>query len=82
MNKMAHANLRQGLFYFFPLERGKLPQHGGTMGILDGILKGVGDKLLGGEVHGGVMEQVLGLINNPQTGGLSGLVEQFTTKGL
>ncbi len=52
------------------------------MGILDGILKGVGGKLFGGEAQGGLMEQVLGLINNPQTGGLSGLVEQFTNKGL
>ncbi len=52
------------------------------MGILDGILKSVGGKLFGGEAQGGLMEQVLGLINNPQTGGLSGLVEQFTSKGL
>ena len=52
------------------------------MGILDGIIKGVGDKILGGEAPGGLFEQVLGLINNPQTGGLSGLVEQFTSKGM
>ena len=52
------------------------------MGILDGIIKGVGDKIFGGEAPGGLLEQVLGLINNPQTGGLSGLVEQFTSKGM
>ena len=28
------------------------------------------------------MEQVLGLINNPQTGGFAGLVEMFKSKGL
>jgi uncharacterized protein YidB (DUF937 family) len=55
---------------------------GGIMGILEGILKGLGDKISGGEAHGGLIEQVLGLINNPQTGGLSGLVDQFNNKGL
>jgi uncharacterized protein YidB (DUF937 family) len=52
------------------------------MGILEGILKGLGDKFLGGAEQGGLMEQVIGLINNPQTGGLSGLVDQFNNKGL
>ena len=52
------------------------------MGILDGIIKGVGDKIWGGEAPGGLFEQVLGLIDNPQTGGLSGLVDQFNNKGL
>ncbi len=52
------------------------------MGILDGIIKGIGGKFFGGAEQGGIMEQVLGLINNPQTGGLSGLVEQFTSKGM
>jgi uncharacterized protein YidB (DUF937 family) len=28
------------------------------------------------------MEQVLGLINNPETGGLGGLIETFKSKGL
>ena len=52
------------------------------MGILDGIMKEVGGKIFGGEAPGGLLEQVLGLINNSQTGGLSGLVEQFTSKGM
>jgi uncharacterized protein YidB (DUF937 family) len=52
------------------------------MGIFDEILKGAGSKILGGAGQGGLMEQVIGLINNPQTGGLSGLTEQFTSKGL
>jgi uncharacterized protein YidB (DUF937 family) len=52
------------------------------MGILDGIIKGLGGRFFGGVEQGGMMEQVLGLINNPQSGGLSGLVEQFTSKGM
>jgi uncharacterized protein YidB (DUF937 family) len=52
------------------------------MGILDEILKGVGGKILGGEGQSGLLNQVFSLINNPQTGGLSGMVEQFTSKGL
>jgi uncharacterized protein YidB (DUF937 family) len=52
------------------------------MGILDGILKGLGGKVLGGAERGGLMEQVIGLVNNLQGGGLSGLVEQFTSKGM
>lgn len=53
------------------------------MGILDGLIKGVGGQLLGGtEGQGsGLMDIVLGLINNPQTGGLAGLIEQFRNKG-
>ena len=42
----------------------------------------VGGQLFGGASQGGLMEQVLGLINNPQTGGLGGLVEMFKSKGL
>ena len=52
------------------------------MGFLDEITKVVGGKLFGGASQGGLMEQVLGLINNPQTGGLGGLVEMFKSKGL
>jgi uncharacterized protein YidB (DUF937 family) len=52
------------------------------MGILNEIIKGVGSKILGGTGPSGLLEQVLSLINNPQTGGLSGMVEQFTSKGL
>ena len=52
------------------------------MGILDEIIKGVGSKILGGAGQSALLDQVLSLVNNPQTGGLSGMVEQFTTKGL
>ena len=32
--------------------------------------------------QGGLMEQVLGLINNPETGRLTGLIDTFKNKGL
>ena len=51
------------------------------MGFLDEITK-VGSQLFGGASQGGLMEQVLGLINNPQAGGLAGLIETFKNKGL
>jgi uncharacterized protein YidB (DUF937 family) len=54
------------------------------MGILDAIIKGVGSQLLGGSesAQGGLMEHVLGLVNNPNTGGLGGLIQMFSNKGL
>ena len=52
------------------------------MGFLDDIVKAGAGKLLGGAAQGGLMEQVLGLINNSETGGLAGLVETFKSKGL
>jgi uncharacterized protein YidB (DUF937 family) len=51
------------------------------MGFLDEITK-MGSQLLDGENQGGLIEQVLGLINNPETGGLNGIVEMFKDKGL
>ena len=52
------------------------------MGFLDDVVKAGAGKLLGGSGQGGLMEQVLGLINNSETGGLAGLVETFKSKGL
>lgn len=52
------------------------------MGIFDEIIKGVGSHFSGGEGEGGLMDQVLNLINDPQSGGLSGLVEKFNSSGL
>jgi uncharacterized protein YidB (DUF937 family) len=53
------------------------------MGFLDGMAKGLLGKVLGG---GGsqnpLMDIVLGLISNPQTGGLQGLIQTFKEKGL
>ncbi len=53
------------------------------MGFLDEIGKGLLGKVLGG---GGsqnpLMDIVMGLITNPQTGGLQGLIQSFKEKGL
>ena len=53
------------------------------MGIFDEMAKGLLGKVLGG---GGsqnpLMDIVLGLITNPQTGGLQGLIQTFKEKGL
>jgi hypothetical protein len=44
------------------------------MGLLDGMLKGALEKALGGgSSQNPLMDAVLGLITNPQTGGLQGL---------
>ena len=51
------------------------------MGFLDDITKIVGEKLSGG-TGGGLIEQAMGLVNDPRTGGLAGLVEMFKNKGL
>jgi uncharacterized protein YidB (DUF937 family) len=66
--------------FFFP--GGWVRREEQTMGILDGIIKGVGSKILEGEGQSELLEQVFSLINNPQNGGLSGIVEQLTNKGL
>jgi uncharacterized protein YidB (DUF937 family) len=52
------------------------------MGIFDEMISGIGSKIFGGAGQGDFMEQVLGMINSPQTGGLSGLVDQFKNSGL
>ncbi len=53
------------------------------MGILDGMAKGLLEKVLGGgSSQNPLMNIVLGLIANPQTGGLQGLIQTFKEKGL
>ena len=53
------------------------------MGLLDGMAKGLLGKVLGGgSSQNPLMNVVLGLINNPQTGGLQGLIQTFQEKGL
>ncbi len=51
------------------------------MGLLDELAGGLG-KLFGGGEKNKLFESVMGLINNPQTGGLSGLAQMFKDKGL
>jgi uncharacterized protein YidB (DUF937 family) len=52
------------------------------MGLLDEITKAVGVQNPLGSGQEGLMDQVMGLINNPETGGLTGLVEKFNSQGL
>lgn len=52
------------------------------MGLFDEIVKGVTGKLLGGGGESPLLNVLMGLINNPQTGGLSGLLQMFSGKGL
>jgi uncharacterized protein YidB (DUF937 family) len=53
------------------------------MGFLDEMAKGLLGKVLGGgSSQNPLMDIVLGLITNPQTGGLQGLIQTFKEKGL
>ena len=52
------------------------------MGLLDEVIKGVAGKFMGGGGQNPLMDIVLGLITNPQTGGLQGLIQTFKEKGL
>jgi len=52
------------------------------MGLFDQLVGGLAGKLGSKGDQGNLMESVLGLINNPQTGGLAGLVQNFKDKGL
>jgi uncharacterized protein YidB (DUF937 family) len=51
------------------------------MGFLDEMMNPVGSPL-GAASPDDLMEQVLGLINNPETGGLDGLIDTFKSRGL
>jgi len=51
---------------------------GGFIGLLDSI----GKVLSGGGAQTNLVNEVIGLLNNKQTGGIAGLVEEFSGKGL
>ncbi|MGC2062585.1 MAG: YidB family protein [Thermodesulfovibrionales bacterium] len=51
------------------------------MGLFDEVAGGLARQFFGGDQNR-LLESVTGLINNPQTGGLSGLVQMFKSKGL
>jgi uncharacterized protein YidB (DUF937 family) len=53
-----------------------------TMGLLDQLVGGLTGKLTGSGDQSNLLESVLGLINNPETGGLAGLMQTFKEKGL
>lgn len=52
------------------------------MGLLDELAGGLAGKLFSGGDKNKLFESIMGLINNPQTGGLSGLAQTFKDKGL
>ncbi len=52
------------------------------MGLLDQIMGGLTGKLAGSGDQKNLLESVIGMINNPETGGLGGLVQSFKDKGL
>ncbi len=47
------------------------------MELFDKIVSMVGETLSGGTENKGLMEHVLNLVNHPEVGGLSGLIEKF-----
>jgi uncharacterized protein YidB (DUF937 family) len=52
------------------------------MGLLDQLKSGLAEKLGGKSNLSSMVEHAMDLINNPGTGGLSGLIETFKNKGL
>ena len=52
------------------------------MGLLDKLKSGLTEQLGGGANLGNMLNHAVDLINNPGTGGLSGLIETFKNKGL
>ena len=52
------------------------------MGLLDGLLGSVLGKVpVGGQQGNALMDMAMGLLNNPQSGGLSGLLEKLKASG-
>jgi uncharacterized protein YidB (DUF937 family) len=52
------------------------------MGLFDEITAALTSKISGEDTQTPLLETVLNLINNPDTGGLAGLVQTFKDKGL
>ena len=53
------------------------------MGLLDGLMGSLLGKVLGGgQQQNALMDMAMGLLNNPQSGGLSGLMDKFKAAGL
>ncbi len=51
------------------------------MGLFDEVVSVIGKQLSGGQQNN-LVEQAMAMLNNPQIGGLSGLVEKFQKGGL
>lgn len=52
------------------------------MGLFDKIVSMVGDNISGGTENKGLLQRAISLIENPEVGGLSGLIEKFQNRGL
>lgn len=52
------------------------------MGLLDSLTGGLQNLMSNEEGRNNLLENIGGLINNPQTGGISGLIQNFKDKGL
>ncbi len=52
------------------------------MGLLDEIKSGLTEKLSSGSNLTNLIDHAMALVNNPGTGGLTGLIETFKNKGL
>lgn len=52
------------------------------MGLFDEVAKGFAGKIFGEGAQNPLLDTVLNLISNPQTGGLAGVVQAFKDKGL
>jgi uncharacterized protein YidB (DUF937 family) len=52
------------------------------MGLLDQFTNAFGDKLSAAEGKNPLLDTILGMVNSPETGGLTGMVETFKSKGL
>jgi len=52
------------------------------MGLFDKIVSMVGDNVSGGTEDRGLLQQAISMIDSPDVGGLSGLIEKFQNGGL
>ena len=52
------------------------------MGLLDKVVSLLGNQAPDGTAQGGLLEQVAELLNNPEIGGLPGLISKFEKGGL
>jgi uncharacterized protein YidB (DUF937 family) len=53
-----------------------------SMGLLDQVIGGLTGKLADSGAQSNLMDSVITMINNPETGGITGLVQTFKDKGL
>jgi uncharacterized protein YidB (DUF937 family) len=54
----------------------------GIMGLFNKIVSMVGDNISGSAENKGLLQQAISLIESPEVGGLSGLIEKFQNGGL